>query len=382
MALQPDIAGQFRFPETPCSAVTVILDEIRRAFRENLPDLGPNTVSRAICTDRPGGAVISLGVWGDAGTFTDQQLEDALADTNLLTGTHTAALLVTVNALRLIVGDRWSSADKEESVAPGVKVVFADDLPRITMGDGRLQTRMHGKLAIRAAPDIHFDADIIDRLSLASAGSDPPMQAQVDVDIDNAGVRLKFFILAVKQLLGAIVFWKGDDIAGHIAEGADRPKSPGETLASQWPAFVLTRIALDRGLTGKIAFSWNALRVDERGVVTLGTYAQVDRRASVSIEGPTSVEIRRPNRQASKLYNIRTTDLRPRVDSQGVRHWDIRWSMDGNRLGGKAKQRITFESHLPTRRITVRIEDADGLSATQTHLVRVTVTGPPESEEP
>jgi hypothetical protein len=69
------------------------------------------------------------------------------------------------------------------------------------------------------------------------------------------------------------------------------------------------------------------------------------------------------------------------VDNQGRRHWKIRWSVDGDPLGSKAKQRVEFESHHTARHINARVTDADGLSAAGSKQVGVTVTGPPKSQE-
>jgi hypothetical protein len=100
----------------------------------------------------------------------------------------------------------------------------------------------------------------------------------------------------MSPILGGLLFWKGDDIAGFLASEV---ATTGQQLAAQWPASVLTRIILD--FTGKIAFSWRALHADDRGVLTQGTYAQVRRDPSVAIQGPAPVEIRRPNRRATTL---------------------------------------------------------------------------------
>jgi hypothetical protein len=390
MALEPDIVAQFVWTLTSGCPPDQILEQISRAVRVALPrpdsgdeDAASRVRTLAACTGRAGNAgnLISVGTWFDPGSFSERQLRDALTDRDFLARSDgTAALLVTAAAIRTMAAQALRTTDLPDRLS-------LKDF-RVNLTTDKIVTTIQGVLDVPDLVDVldvSFDSTITDRLTLRPAGSVPPLQAHSSRTTHAPAKALKLVGAAIGSLINAlfgqlIVFTPTDEI---LDAQVGRRETVGEGLAAQWPGEVMTRIA-QPNFPGKVTFSWRDLSVDATGVLTLGTYALVPREPRVSVVGPTTVEIRRPNKRATVAYSALTADLRG-TDDRPVR---FRWRLDDDPLDRRKSQSVTFDSTFMTigssssHDVQVTATDADGLSANRTQPVGIQVTGPPGADEP
>lgn len=348
MPLVPDVVAEFAVGPVcpPPDALTRLSDQLADAF---LPSLGGSRKAFAVCARRSalGTNVVSMGIWGDASGFSDAELRMALVAENLLVPGRTAALLVTAGAIQRLATAAWATTDKTVG-----RVTLGETID-VNLRPNRIVTAVRGTFdpPLLVLPNIDFSVEVTDTLSLRPPGSDPPLETDTSTDVDASVpgmIAVSLLVGLLSPILGAIVFFGSDAIAD-----AQAPASPGAggALAGQWPAEVLTQI-VPPFLSGKFAFSWRDLTVDERGVRTLGTFASVARRPRVSIAGPRSLAMRGALGHAQATYAARPRDLRAPLT--------VQWS--GAAHSTEMGERVLFHS-AGRSRIGVDVRDVDGLTA-------------------
>src|SRR5262249_11669071 len=103
-----------------------------------------------------------------------------------------------------------------------------------------------------------------------------------------------------------------------------------------------------------------------------GTFDIVERTPQVFMDGPASLSVEEGSASITRVYSVRTEDLRPGLQ--------ITWGGDGSVLSqGAFSTGISFApgnakaGTVLAKRVTVRVTDADGLSAEADRVISVHV---------
>jgi hypothetical protein len=153
-----------------------------------------------------------------------------------------------------------------------------------------------------------------------------------------------------------------------IVGSADTPHA-GQGAGCGAVAMIPREILIPLGL--KVVASYRRINVSSGGIFTGGSFAVVGRVPEVSIIGPTQLSV--PEGEMSsvvRIFGIQTQDLRPALQTvwngdgfplnQGAETTNIRFNLGSTEAG-----------QVLTRRVSVRVTDADGLAAQADELVSI-----------
>lgn len=331
----------------------------------------------AILSERAGfnDKVLSVGFWADDEGESNAQLEAALTAAGLLTPQWTTALLFTPNALQFIASSEWKEVNKKIDAPIGF-IRLRDDV-RVEIDADMVVTTVRGEHKVRFAPNIPFEFRISERLKLQpNANGIGPRLVVIDSKKKmTAGILKVAAILSLlSPALGALTFWKGDELAENIAP-TPAAGGAGNNLAARWPTEIMTNIAPPVRL-GKFLFLWSELLVDATGVRTFGAFLPLPRTPEIFIKGPGSITLQQPHGWTTVSYQAVFKDLRSPLRR-------LRWIVDGVEAGRRTTQEISFgmrgavDSPPETRLIRVEVTDADGLVAAREKSVNFQVTVAP-----
>jgi hypothetical protein len=154
------------------------------------------------------------------------------------------------------------------------------------------------------------------------------------------------------------------------------PASPGRSILRLLPAAIL----LPAGV--KLAANYHRVAVGPDGLRAGGTWSLAERQPTVSIARPARISAEFPDMTCMAQLRVRATDLRPPLQ--------VKWSADGLVANPGARSTpIVFDvrgarpAQVLAKTVTVRVKDADGLTAEARSTVPVHVTwdalavGPP-----
>jgi hypothetical protein len=358
MPLTPDVVATYDTNQSdplPQELLDILAEALRESF---FPTLSIERKSLTAVKDRPNGGtkVVTIGLWLGSNSFSDNELLGALAAVDLLTPGKTAALLVSSHAIQLVAEGAWAAQTKT------IDRATLDDTIDVHLEGDVIVTRVTGNYDVPLLPDIRFSYTIRDQLLLAAQGSVPPLTTATSTNFDtgNAGLGLNALIIGlIRPIIAAILVLTADDIGqSHVPD----TEGVGAQLASAWPPQILTSINPDRGLLGKITFSWSDLTVNENGVLTLGTYESVSRTPQVNILGPSSASIQEAVGDVRRTFRADPHDLRAPLTI----HW-------GGAASGSELKTTALFSQTGAAKVRLTIRDTDALSASTEHTVTVTM---------
>jgi hypothetical protein len=232
----------------------------------------------------------------------------------------------------------------------------------------RVVTRIDG-FDERPWPDVDFRLTITDTLSLS--GGQVRCDSQQDLDVDTSWLNfLTGMFLVLLPPLG-IVFLVERIIVGS-EDAPNRDAGAGCSAAASIPREILILAGL------KLVISYSRLEVSSGGIFAGGNFDVIPRSPEVTLTGPSQVSVVEGTTSLTKSYALRTGDLRPPLQ--------IAWSGEGTALSPSAE--VTgFRFNLAgaevgqalTRRVAVRVTDADRLVGSDELIVRIHVT--PEDDD-
>lgn len=355
MDTMPDALMEFAVGEDCPSELE--MDRLKQLLEEQvLPGIGRRRKVLSICTRRSNlrTNVASVGLWFDTRSSSDEQLTAVLAETHLLKPGQNIALLMSAHGIRIAVEEIWERTKKKHN-----RVTF-DDKIRVSVMNGAIETEVKGRY--RVPPNIRFTYTALEKISLKSPGSVPPLAIEASNRLDARLLRIVRIPIALivgilSPIFGGIVFFAVPRIANAVAPEV---QGLGGALASYWPTEILTPRALP-WLLGKFKFTWSELIVNERGVQTMGTFMPEVRQPKVSIKGPSSVVLQEELVPVKVKYRIDTRDLR-----------DPRFQWSGAATGSEEETTVTFFSE-GRYEVNATVRDADQLSASDRIVIIVSV---------
>jgi hypothetical protein len=356
----PDLAIQFPF----CLKTLADVDEaqlvntLHQAF-------GTNSDVRTACIDEK---TQPIGIWlRPAVTESAKQARDrGLRRLNIVGRGETFSIFINASTIRRQAQEGFDrmpkrldgdgNPDKNGSVhLTGFSVSF--DSPN------RVVARVTGFVE-RPWPDASFTVTSTDTLS--ADGVLIHCDSDIDLDVDTSWISFLTGVFSLVFLPLGLVFLTELIIIASL-DDPDPQAGVGSAAASLLPREIL----IVGGL--KIIFSYTRIQVATTGIFAGGTLNVIPRAPEVTIHGPTLIAVPEGTPTVSKHYSLTTEDLRPPLR--------FAWGGDGfaNARNSKATH-INFSvigakaGDVVTRRVTVRVTDADDLIGLAELSVRIHVT--------
>ena len=355
----PDLAFQF----IPCLENVPIPDvDLQAVVIAAMQDAyGDEADVRYLCSEGRS----TLGIWlRPSVSVTNSEARDrGLQRIDILRSGENFAVFINSAFIRRSGQETWNNMDRRldgngnaDSGGPvhltGFSVSFQSPNRIVTIIDGFDE---------RPWPDVDFHIKITDTLSVS--GGVIQCQSDRDLDVDTSWLNfLTGFFLIVLPPLG-IVFL----IQRIMIASADAPSGQAGVGCST-AQLIPGQIMIEGGL--EVNAFYNRINVSNGGIFAGGIAAPSARTPSVRIHGPTqfSVETFAPN--VARNYSISTDDMRGQLQ--------IVWTADGNVLTqGATFTNIRFVTtgtqvgQVLTRRVAVRVIDADNLVAEHEIVVRI-----------
>src|SRR6266567_3028737 len=352
----PDLALQISFC-LPAELNGPVVSAIRQA-------LDPNADVLSACVN----GTQRIGIWlRPFVSDQDNQARDrGLQRLNIIGASETLAFFINSALIRRQALDAWNAAPKRlngdgnpDSNGPihltGFSLSFESP--------NRVVTRIDG-FDERPWPDVDFHLTITDTLSLS--GGQVHCNSQRDLDVDTSWLNfLTGLFLIVLPPLG-VVFLVERIIVGSV-DAPDLNAGPGCSAAAQIPHEIL----IPGGQ--KVVASYSRLEVSEGGIFAGGTFMVIPRSPEVTITGPSQISVVENTTSLTRNYSFSTQDLRPPLQ--------IAWTGDGSALS-LAGETTSFRFNLAgaqagealTRRVAVRVTDADSLAGSAELIVRIYLT--------
>lgn len=352
----PDLALQISFC-LPAELNDAIVSAVRQA-------LDPNADVRTACVN----GTQRVGIWlRPFVSNQDNQARDrGLQRLNIIGTDETLAFFINSALIRRQALDGWNSAPKRlngdgnpDSNGPIHLTGFSLNFE----SPNRVVTRIDG-FDERPWPDVDFHLTITDTLSLS--GGQVHCNSLRDLNVDTSWLNfLTGLFLIVLPPLG-IVFLVERIIVGS-ADAPNLNAGAGCSAAAQIPREIL----IPGGQ--KVVSSYSRLEVSEGGIFAGGTFAVIPRSPEVTITGPSQISVVEGPASLTRSYSLHTEDLRPPLQ--------IAWSGDGSALS-PTEETTSFRFNLAgtqagevlTRRVAVRVTDADSLAGSAELIVRIYVT--------
>lgn len=357
----PDLALQISFclpPELNSGIVSAIRDA-----------LGGSPDVRTACVN----GSQRIGVWlRPAVSTSDNQARDrGLQRINVLGAGESLTFFINAAMIRRQANDAWNAQPKRlngEGRPDPDGPIHLTGFSLQFQSPNRVVTRVDG-FDERPWPDVDFHLSVTDTLSVS--GSEVQCSSQRDLDVDTGWLNfLTGLFLLVLPPLG-IVFLVERIIIASV-DTPDGDEGPGCAAAALIPREILIPLGQ------KVVASYSRLEVSNGGIFAGGSFVVVPRAPEVTIVGPTQISIVEGTTSLTRSYSARTVDLRPPLR--------FAWSGDGtptNPSAGTTPIRFSLPNSgagaVVTKRVAVRVTDADGLAATDESMVRVHFT--PEDDD-
>jgi hypothetical protein len=352
----PDLAFQLSIC-LPAEFVDPIVAAVRQA-------LDPNADVRTACVN----GTQRIGVWlrPFVSESDNQARTRGLERLNIVGSGETLAFFINSALIRRQAFEAWNAAPKRlngnGAPDPNGPIHLTGFSLRLE-SPNRVVTRVDG-FDERPWPDVDFRLTTTDTLSLS--GGQVRCDSRNDLDVDTSWLNfLTGVFLVVLPPLG-IVFL----VERIIIAGVDAPNS-GAGAGCGAAALIPREILIPAGQ--KVVVSYSRLEVFGGGIIAGGTFAVIPRSPEVNITGPSQVSVIEGSPSLTLNYALRTADMRPPLR--------IAWSGEGTALNPSA-ERTGFRVNLSgaevgqvlTRRVAVRVTDADALVGSDEMIVRIHIT--------
>jgi hypothetical protein len=205
----------------------------------------------------------------------------------------------------------------------------------------------------RPWPDVSFTITITDTLSLSGGVVGCESVPTLDTDTGWLNFLTGLFLVVLPPL--GVVF-----LVERIIVGGAATPHPGEGAGCGAAANIPHEILIPGGL--KVVASYQRLNVSSGGIFTGGSFDVVARVPQVFLIGPTQLSVKEGTTSVVRAFGFRTEDLRPALhivwggdgfpSNPGAETTGIRFNLGSSRAG-----------QVLTRRVSVRVTDADGLAA-------------------
>jgi hypothetical protein len=205
----------------------------------------------------------------------------------------------------------------------------------------------------RPWPDVSFTITITDTLSLSAGLVRCESVPTLDTDTSWLNFLTGLFLLVLRPL--GVVFLVERIIVGS----ADTPHA-GEGAGCGAAALIPREILIPLGL--KVMASYRRLNVSAGGIFTGGSFDVVARVPQVFLSGLVQLAVPEGTSSVVRAFRVQTEDLRPALQivwggdgfpsNQGAESTGIRFNLGSTQAG-----------QVLTRRVSVRVTDADGLAA-------------------
>lgn len=352
----PDLALQIAFC-LPTDLNNAVVSAVRQA-------IDPNADVRTACIN----GTQRIGVW--LRPFVSEQDNQArnrgLQRLNLIAAGELLTFFINSALIRRQALDGWNAAPKRLNGNGSPDPNGPIHLTGFSLSfesPNRVVTRIDG-FDERPWPDVDFHLMTTDALSVS--GGQVHCTSRRDLDVDTGWLNfLTGLFLIVLPPLGIVFLVERIIIASADAPDADA--GPGCGAAAMIPREIL----IPGGQ--KVVPSYSRLEVSGGGIFAGGSFAVIPRTPEVTIAGPSQISVVEGTASLSRSYSLRTEDLRPPLR--------IAWSGEGFAANPGAET-TSFRFNLagaqvgevPTRRVAVRVTDADNLVASSELIVRVHVT--------
>ncbi len=232
----------------------------------------------------------------------------------------------------------------------------------------RIVTRVEG-FDERPWPDVDFRITTTDTLSVSGGQIHCDTERDLDVDTGWLNFLTGLFLIVLPPL--GIVF-----LVERIIIGSKEAPAAGAGPGCNAAALIPQEILIPGGQ--KVVASYSRLDVSNGGIFAGGSFVVIPRSPEVTIAGLNRISVVEGTASVTRSYTLRTEDLRPPLQ--------VAWSGDGVAQSPRAET-TGFRFNLAgvqvgqvlTRRVAVRVTDADNLVDTAEFLVRIHIT--PEDDD-
>jgi len=343
-------------------------DAIVSSVRQALEHSSPNADVRTVCIN----GTQRIGVW--LRLFVSDQDNQArnrgLERLNVISAGETLTFFINSALIRRQALDGWNVAPKRlnDGGAPDINgPIHLTGFSVSFESPNRVVTRIDG-FDERPWPDVDFQLTITDTLSVSGGQVHCDSQRELDADTSWLNFLTGLFLILLPPL--GTIFLVERIIIGSV----DTPKANAGAGCGA-VALIPREILIPFGQ--KVVTSYSRLEVSSGGIFAGGSFVVIPRSPEVVITGPSQISVIEETALLTRTYSLRPDDLRPPLQ--------IAWSGDGFALSPSAET-TGFRFNLTgaqvgqvlTRRIAVRVTDADGLVGSGELIVHIHITIAPE----
>lgn len=351
----PDLALQF----SPCLP-DALRDGAVAAVRAAID---PNADVRSLCLN----GSERIGIWLRPFVSQDdnQARDRGMRNLSLLMVGETLAFFVNASLIYRRAVDSWNAQPKRLNAGNNPDPNGPIHLTSFSLSfesPNRVVTKIGG-FDERPWPDVDFTVTITDTLSLSSGVVGCESVPTLDTDTSWLNFLTGLFLIVLPPL-GAVFL-----VERIIVGGADTPHT-GAGAGCGAAALIPREILIPLGR--KVVASYQRLNVSTGGIFAGGSFDVVARTPQVFLEGPSQISVTEGTASVLRAYGIVTEDLRPALQ--------IHWSGDGfptnqgaDSTGFRFNLGNTQAGQVLTRRVSVRVTDADGLAAEADRVVSIHV---------
>jgi len=359
-----DLGLQFS-PCLPADQAGNLVSAIRAAF-------GANADVRTTCLS----GTQRIGIWFRP--FVNEQSNQArnrgLRGLNIIGSNETFAVFVNSAMIRSRALEVWNAMPKRldgDGKPDAGGPVHLTGFSLAFEAPDKVVTRVDG-FDERPWPDVDFRLTLTDTLSASGGQLNCESASDLDVDTSWLNFLTGVFLFAFPPL--GIVFL----VERIIIAGIDDPDA-GSGAGCSAAALIPKEVLISGGL--KVVAIYNRAQAGAGGIFAGGAFLVVPRTPEVRISGPAQIAVDEGTASVTRSYRVTTEDLRGALG--------IRWAGDGFVQGqGQASAQIRFNlsgatpGQVVTKRVTVRVTDADNLSAEAEVMVRISITVADEDNLP
>lgn len=351
----PDLALQFS-PCLPDSLRDGAVAAVRQA-------IDPNADVRPLCLN----GTERIGIWlRPFVNQNDNQARDrGMQKLSLLETGETLAFFINASLIYSRAEDAWNNQAKRlngDSNPDPNGPIHLTSFSLSFQSPNRVVTKIGG-FDERPWPDVSFTITVTDTLSLSAGLVGCESVPTLDTDTSWLNFLTGLFLIVLPPL-GAVFL-----VERIIVGNADTPH-PGEGAGCGAAALIPREILIPLGL--KVVASYQRVNVSSGGIFAGGSFDVVERVPQVFLSGPTQISVTEGAASVLRAFGLQTEDLRPALQiawggdgfpsSQGAESTGIRFNLGSTSAG-----------QVLTRRVSVRVTDADGLAAEADRVVSIHV---------
>jgi hypothetical protein len=359
----PDIAFQL-LSCLPADRNEEIVSAIRKA-------IAPDADVRTLCFN----GTQRIGVWlrpvvnNQDGSARDRGLERL----NILGARESLTFFINSALIRRQAIEGWDAKpkrlDSNSNADPNGPIHLTGFSVSLESPD-RIITRIDG-FDERPWPDVDFQLTTTDTLSLS--GSQVICSSAAALDVDTSWINfLTGLFLIVLPPLGIVFLVERIIIASSDTPAVNAGAGCGAAM------LIPKEIFISDGQKAIIGYS--RLEVSNGGIFAGGFFEIIPRSPEIAITGATQISVEEGTASLTRSYSLRTEDLLPPLQ--------IAWGGDAVVVSPNAET-TAFRFNLTgaevgdtlTRRVALRVTDADNLVATAEVLARIYITPPPDDDD-